>query len=107
MRVTLGRAVAVVALLALFAGLSIAGASSKFAYSEEIQFPSGTLAVTFDEAGQKRFGAVDYLLAATAVATSCTTSDGVTQCVGVLGYPSATIAGLVPDEKGRVPATLT
>jgi hypothetical protein len=62
MRLTLWKAVAVTALFALFAGLSIAGASGKFAYTEGIQFPSGSLAVMFDEGGQKRFATVDYQL---------------------------------------------
>ena len=93
--------------LVLSAGISGAGASSKLAYTEDIQFPSGSLAVTFDEGGQKRFATVDYRLAATATARSCSTVDGVTQCVSSIATPMESVTGLVPDEKGRVSATLT
>lgn len=87
--------------LVLSMGISAAGASSKFAYSEEIQFPSGSLVVRFAEASQKRFTSVDYQLTATATATACTTLDGVTKCIGSLAFPSNTVT-LVPDEKGQV-----
>lgn len=93
--------------LVLSAGISGAGATGKLAYTEEIQFPSGSLAVTLDEGGQKRFATVDYQLTATAMSMSCMTVDGVTQCLGSMTDESATVTGLVPDEKGRVTATLT
>ena len=93
--------------LALSAGISGAGASGKLAFTEEIQFPSGSLAVTFDEGGQKRFATVDYHLTATAIGTSCMTVDGVTQCVSSVANPESHVTGLVPNEKGRVTATLT
>lgn len=105
MRLTFGRAFAGAALLALFAGVSLAGASSKFAYTEAIQFPSGDLVVTFNEGSQKRFSSVDYQLTATAIAKSCDPTG--VQCIAELYNPVATVTGLVPDAKGQVTATLT
>jgi hypothetical protein len=93
--------------LVLWAGSSGAGASGKFAYTEEIQFPSGSLAVAWDEGGQKRFTTVDYELTATAESTSCMTFDEVTQCIASISEVRESVTGLVPDEKGRVTATLT
>lgn len=106
MRSTIARALGLTFLFSLVAGVSIAGASPKFASTETIQFPSGNLVVMFDEGGQKRFEWVDYRLAATAEATSCTTVDGVTQCVSVQSEPSAEATGLLPDDKGRVTGSL-
>jgi hypothetical protein len=107
MRRVFGFVLALTGALALTAGISGAGASGKLAYTEEIQFPGGSLAVTFDEGGQKRFATVEYQLTATAVATSCMTFEGETQCVSSLANPESRVTGLVPNEKGRVTATLT
>jgi hypothetical protein len=95
------------ALFALFASVSVAGASSKFDSTETIAFPGGHLVVTFDEGGQRRFSSVDYQLSATAVVTSCQTVGDVTQCIAGLTFPINTVAGLVPDDKGRVTGSLT
>ena len=81
------------------AGTSLAGATGKFAYSEEIQFPSGDLLVVFEEGGQKRFDSVDYRLDATAQAISCQDPD---HCIATIADLSNTVNGLVPDAKGRV-----
>ena len=59
MKRLLAHALVVTGALVLSVGISAAGASSKFVYTEEIEFPSGSLAVTFDEGGQKRFATVD------------------------------------------------
>jgi hypothetical protein len=91
--------------LVLSVGISAAGASGKFAYTEAVQFPSGNLLVTFDEGGQKRFTSVDYQLDATAVRTSCDPTGQ--QCIAVRFDPTDTVAGLVPDDKGRVAGSLT
>ena len=107
MRLIIARALGMAVLLALVAGVSIAGASPKFVSTETIQFPSGNLVATFDEGGQKRFASVDYWLTATADATSCMTVDGVTQCIAARTQPSETVSGLVPDDKGRVAGSLT
>lgn len=96
--------VAAVTLLVLSAGVSVAGAvsgpdanpNSKFVYTEQIV--SIDLVVAFDEGGQKRLVAVDYLLAAT-----------VTRVIGCDGgiqisqdSVSTSVTGLMPDDKGRV-----
>lgn len=107
MRLTIARALRAAVVLTLIAGVSIAGASPKFVSTGTVQFPSGNLVLTFDEGGQKRFASVDYRLTATAVATSCMTLGGVTQCVAGLSHPSESVRGLVPDDKGRVAGTLT
>jgi hypothetical protein len=78
---------------------SLAGATGKFAYSEEIQFPSGDLLVVFEEGGQKRFSSVDYRLDATVQAISCQDPD---HCIATIADLSNTVTGLVPDAKGRV-----
>lgn len=99
-----GLVFAITAALALSAG-SGAGASSKLAYTGAIQFPSGNLLLTLDEAGQKRFTSVDYQLTATATAKTCDLLTG--QCIATLYYPTDTVAGLVPDDKGHVTTSLT
>ena len=106
MRLTIARALGPTVLLGLVVGISVAGASPKFASTETVQFPSGNLVVAFDEGGQKRFESVDYRLAATVEATSCTTVNGETQCVAVLSQPSADATGLLPNDKGRVTGSL-
>lgn len=107
MKRLLAHALVVTGALVLSVGISAAGASSKFVYTEEIEFPSGSLAVTFDEGGQKRFATVDYELTATVMSKSCSTVDGVTQCLASVANESEPVIGLIPDEKGRVTATLT
>jgi hypothetical protein len=107
MRPTIARAIGTMAILALFAGVSVAGASTKFDSTETIQFPGGRLVVTFVEGGQKRFSSVDYQLSATAVVTSCQTVGDVTQCGAALSFPTTTVTGLIPDDKGRVTGSLT
>jgi hypothetical protein len=106
MRLTIARAIGLTFLLSLVLGVSIAEAIPKFTSTETIQFPSGNLVVTFDEGGQKRFESVDYRLAATAEARSCTTVNDVTQCISVRWEPSADVTGLIPDDKGRVAGSL-
>jgi len=103
----IGRALGTTALFVLVAGVSVAGASGKFASSEVIEFPSGNLVVTFDERGQNRFSSVDYQLTATADATSCTTVNGETQCIAARTFPTDSATGLVPDQMGRVSGSLT
>jgi hypothetical protein len=105
MRTTVPATAAVAALIAL-ACASIAYAvsgpdandNSKFVYSEAIDGASSNLTVTFSEGGQKRFAGVDFALSATAVVTS--TCDG--QTVAEQLFPTTSVSGLVPDEKGRV-----
>src|SRR5262245_17436393 len=106
MRLRAARAIGLPVLLSLVVGVSIAGAGPKFASTETIQFPSGNLVVTFDEGGQKRFESVDYRLAATAEATSCTTVNGETQCAAEVTHPFTNATDLVPDDKGRVTGSL-
>ena len=85
----------------LSVGISAAGASTKFAYTEQVA-DTADLVVSFEEGSLKRFASVDYQLTATAVSISC--SDG--QCIGSLHNLSATVT-LTPDaERGRVTGTL-
>jgi hypothetical protein len=107
MRLTVPRVLGMAVVISLVAGVSVAGASTKFDSTEVIQFPGGQLVVTFDEGGQKRFSSVDYELSATAVVTSCQTVGGVTQCAAALSFPTNSVTGLVPDDKGRVAGSLT
>ena len=83
----------------VLAGASLAGATGKFASSEEVQFPSGDLLVVFEEGGQKRFDSVDYRLEATAQAISCQDPD---HCIATIADLSNSVTRLVPDAKGRV-----
>lgn len=111
MRLVLRRAVAVAALFMLSIGASLAaaapeGGTGKLAYTEAVA-PGGDLTLTFDESGQKRFASVDYQLDATLIATfsssspTCGTEE---QTISVLvdPPPTATVNGLVPDDKGHV-----
>jgi len=88
--------------LALLACASVAGASSKFAYSETID-ATGTFAVSFEEGSLKRFVSVDYQLDATASAV-WDLSGG--QSISVRYNPTNGVT-LAPDDKGRVRGTLT
>ena len=81
----------------VLAGSSLAAASSKFAYTEELQFPGGSLVVAFEEAGQKKYDSVDYRLDATVVVTSCQDPD---HCVASISDVSSSVADLVPEAKG-------
>ena len=98
MRLTIGRALLATAALALSAGISGAGASSKFAYTEQVT-ATRSLIVDFEEGSLKRFASVDYQLAATARAVYC---DG-----GVDVQALVDTDRLPPDDKGRVSGSLT
>jgi hypothetical protein len=84
--------------LVLSAGISLAGASSKFAYTEQVT-AARSLIVDFEEGSLKRFASVDYELAATARAQYC---DG-----GVEAQALVDTDTLLPDDKGRVSGSLT
>lgn len=108
MRLTFRRAVAAASLLVLSTGISVAGAvpgpgtndNSKFFYTEEVV--STDLVVNFGEGGQKKLSAVDYRVDATVeVYREC---GG--QAIAYLYSASNTVAGLVPDDKGRVVGNL-
>jgi len=88
--------IAALGALALVAGSSLAGASSKFAYTEAIT-DTGNLSVSFEEAGLKRFDAIDYQLDATASAMYTNTAAQF--------FPTVS-ATLSPTVKGRVAGTL-
>jgi hypothetical protein len=107
MRRTFALTLAVVGVLALAAGISAAGASTKFAYTQELiqtGIGAGTAVVSFQEGSLKRFVAVDYQLDATATATSLTFCDD--RQIIDRTFPQATVT-LIPDESGRVSGTLT
>lgn len=119
MRPIFRRAVFAASLLALLVGVSVTGpvavggaepgakTTGKFVYMEEIvaagMTGTGSLVVNFSEGGQKRFGSVDYQLAATQDAVY--TCGGGTS-IGDRQFPSSTVA-LLPDDKGRVSGSLT
>ena len=105
MRPSLRHAVAGVTLLVLSTGVSVAGAvsgpdanpNSKFVHTEQIV--SSDLVVAFDEGGQKRQVTVDYRLDAKVTR--------VIDCGGGLimisiDPASNAVAGLLPNDKGRV-----
>lgn len=102
MRRTFSLALALTALLALATGLATSGASTKFAYAEEVT-ATGDLIVHFEESSLKRFDGVDYQLDATA--TSLLGTCGEQQAL-MATFPTATTA-LSPDTKGQVTGTLT
>ena len=96
-----GLALTLMALLALAASVATSGASTKFAYADEIT-ATGHLIVTFEEGGLKRFDGVDYRLHATATSLLGTCEQqGMVQT-----FPTATVA-LSPEGKGRVTGSLT
>jgi hypothetical protein len=124
MRLALRSAIAAASLLALSAGISVAGAApgpggkGTGKFDDTVVYPAdvtscvpdfgcpsaasdtGDLVVDFDEGGQKRFVSVDYRLDATAAATwSCGTSG---QFIGILYPASNTVTGLLPDDNGHV-----
>jgi hypothetical protein len=101
MRRMFGLALALTALLALTTGLATSGASTKFAYAEEVT-ATGDLIVNFEEASLKRFDSVSYQLEATA-----TSVVGTCELQALMQtFPTATVA-LSTDSKGRVSGTLT
>lgn len=98
----------VVVLLALVFGTSIAGAISspgngKLGYTEVVS-DQGTLVVSIDESGQKRFASVDYQLIADASVYSLCESG---QAIGV-GFPNLTgTISATPDPQGHAIATVS
>jgi len=91
------------ALFVLSAGISVAGASTKFSYAEEVT-QTGSAVVRFEEGSLKRFDALDYRLDATAVALwagPCGGGQAMEE-----SFPTATVA-LIPDANGRVSGTIT
>jgi hypothetical protein len=102
MRLTFRRAMVATALFVVSAGISVAGASTKFSYTEEVT-QTGSAVVRFEEGSLKRFDVLDYRLDATAVAV------WVSPCGGQAiegSSPNAT-GSLIPDANGRVSGTLT
>src|SRR5687767_4642690 len=69
MRLTLRKMTVAVAVLMLSAGISVAGASTKFSSTEKIT-DIGHLVFDFEEGSLKRFPSVDYKLDATATVSS-------------------------------------
>ena len=93
--------VALAALVLLSTGASVAGASTKFAYTERVD-EAASLVVQFEEGSQKRFASVDYQLDADVVATwTCESGQSVS-----LDYHGTDLVTLTPDAKGRVSGTL-
>jgi hypothetical protein len=64
MRHIFGLVLALAGALALSAAISVAGASTKFAYTEQLT-DSRSLVIDFEEGSLKRFASVDYQLDAT------------------------------------------
>lgn len=89
------------AALAMVVGTQ-AGASTKFAFTEEIT-ASGSLRVGFEEASLKRFDVVEYRLDAVA---SAVWDLGGGQNVAVRSEPTAGVT-LAPDARGRTAGSLT
>jgi hypothetical protein len=104
MRRLFGLTLALTGMLALAGGITAAGASTKFAYTEEVTQNGGAI-VQFEEGSLKRFMSLDYQLDATQVATLGSHCEP-----GPLGAIAAEVSAtltLIPDEKGRVSGTLT
>src|SRR5215831_6577459 len=102
-RPPLRSALAATTLLMLALGVAVANAdppttNGKLSYTEVID-DTGSLSLSFDESGQKRFAAVDYQVNATF--TEFVTYD-TGQETGVQGFPNPTITGLVPSDDGHV-----
>ena len=103
MRRMLGLTLVAAVASVLSVGISAAGASTKFAYTEHVA-DTADLVVSFDEGSLKRFASVEYELAATAVSISCSAG----QCIGSLDNLSAPPVTFAPDtERGRVTGTLS
>jgi hypothetical protein len=97
MRLIVRKMMVAVAVLALSASISVAGASTKFSSTEEIT-DVGHLVVDFEEGSLKRFASVDYQLDATATVASPSLAQL---------YPDLRASvTLTPDGKGRVAGTL-
>lgn len=95
--IPLALAVLGLAVYAASAGATPATGTGKLGYTE-IVAADGTLTVSVDESGQKRFTAVDYRLGAdVSVTARC-----VDQAVAGFYSLSATASGLSPDAKGHV-----
>jgi len=105
MRRFLAAGVALSAGLLLAANVMGAAASTKFSYTGTFDAVDvANLTVTFQEGSLKRFAAVDYRLDATAEVTwTCTGGQSVAEQL----FPSTSLAGLTPDEKGRVSGSAT
>ena len=91
----------VAAIAAAMANFTVAEASTKFSYTEEIT--SNDLVLDFEEGSLKRFASVDYQLDATVLLRWV-------DCGGqsfVVGYEASDTVALTPDEKGRVVGTIT
>lgn len=93
-------ALAVVGMLVLSAGVSVGGASTKFAANEQIS-GTGSLVLSFEEGSLKKFASVDYRLQATA---SAVWDAGGGQSIGFRfdDPPLSDDAQFVPGDKGRV-----
>ena len=94
----LGLALVVTSVVMFSAGVSVAGASTKFSSTEEIT-DNGHLVLNFEEGSMKRFASVDYRLDATATVSSPNFAQRYDDL-----HAGVTLA---PDEGGRVAATLT
>ena len=101
----LAAGVALSACLFLAANVMGAAASTKFSYTETFDAVDvANLTVTFQEGSLKRFAAVDYRLDASAEVTwACTGGQSVAEQL----FPSTSLVGLAPDEKGRVSGSAT
>ena len=64
-----GLALVLTGAFVLSAGISVAGASTKFSSTEEVT-DNGSLVFNFEEGSLKRFASVDYQLDATAIVAS-------------------------------------
>jgi hypothetical protein len=97
MRGAFGFALALAVVLTLSAGISVAGASTKFSYTQEIT-DTGNLVFSFEEGSLKRFASVEYRLEATAIVAS----PDIAQL-----FEFDESVTLTPDDRGRVLDTLT
>jgi hypothetical protein len=85
--------------LVLSAGISTSAASTKFAYSSAID-STGSLTVSFEEAGIKKYTSVGYRLDASAIAQWQVSVDPPLSIAKQ--YPATASVGLAPNDKGRV-----
>jgi hypothetical protein len=97
MRRIFGFALLLTGALVLSAGISLAGASNKFAYTEAVT-STANLEVSFEEGSMKKFDAVEYRLDATASAFYTN--------LAAQYFPTVSTTA-APDSRGRVSATLT
>ena len=91
-----GLVLVVTSVLVFSAGISVAGASTKFSSTEEIT--GNDLVLDFEEGSLKRFSSVDYRLDGAVLAVSC---------VGQFRALLFDTVSLTPDARGRVSGTLT